>query len=138
MSLQVAIPNTPRYSEVTHQVRVTVVPEPLKDLSDPGEARFVFAYHIELENLGSQPVQLVSRHWRIFSGNLQTGDVVGEGVVGIQPRLMPGGRFRYQSSAVITETIGSMSGSYTFQDDHGQAFDVTIPQFDLVFEMIVH
>lgn len=138
MALQVAVPTGPRYSEVTHQVRVTVVPEALKEQSDPGDGRFVFAYHIELENLGHEPVQLVSRHWRIFSGEVQTADVIGEGVVGMQPRLMPGGRFQYQSSAIINEAIGSMSGTYTFQTDEGRSFDVLIPQFDLVFDMIVH
>lgn len=138
MSLQVAIPSGPRYIEVTNQVKVTVVPEPLKEHSDPGDARFVFAYHIEVENLGVRPVQLISRHWKIFSGLEQTGDVVGEGVVGMQPRLMPGGRFQYQSSAVITEEIGSMSGTYTFQSDDGDTFDVAVPQFDLVFDFILH
>lgn len=138
MSLQIAVPAGPRYSEITNQVRVTVVPEPLKEHSDPGEARFVFAYHIELENLGTQPVKLVSRHWKIFSGNTQTGDVVGEGVVGMQPRLMPGGRFQYQSSAVISEQLGSMSGTYTFESDDGASFEVTIPQFDLVFDFVLH
>lgn len=126
------------YTETTNRVRICVTPEPLDDQSDPTARVFAFAYTIRIENLGEHPVQLLERHWLIFSGDQQIAEVVGPGVVGVQPRIVPGGYFEYQSSAVIHDPIGSMQGSYTFRGESGEFFQVAIPRFDLLYSVMLH
>jgi ApaG protein len=127
-----------RYSEVTEGIRVSVVPQELVDESNPSDQRFVFAYTVKIENEGSESVQLLERHWRIYAGGRQYGEVVGPGVVGEQPVLEPGESFQYVSSAVIDDPIGSMLGEYTFRAATGRFFKVTIPKFDLLYPLIIH
>ena len=45
--------------------RITVEPTYLDDQSAPDEQRFVWAYHVRIENQGPETVQLRSRYWRI-------------------------------------------------------------------------
>ncbi len=55
-----------------------------------------------------------------------------EGVVGDQPILMPGEVYRYTSGTSISDPVGAMLGSYTFQTETGEFFDVSIPKFELI------
>ena len=126
------------YSEITKHIRVSVVPAPLLDNSDPGEAVFAFSYSIKIENLGENTVQLLERHWLVHSGGTQIAEVVGPGVVGEQPVLEAGQVFEYTSGAVIQDPIGSMEGTYTFRGQDGKFFEVQIPKFELMYPMIVH
>lgn len=57
------------YALTTRSITVTVEPEFLDDQSDPDEHRFVWAYHVRIENQGTQTVQLKSRYWRIVLKN---------------------------------------------------------------------
>ena len=52
------------YRATTHAITVTVQPTFLEDQSEPGEGRFVWAYHIRIENRGDVPVQLLGKPWR--------------------------------------------------------------------------
>lgn len=123
----------PKYIETTRDIRVSVAPEYLETNSSIEEEQYAFAYHVLIENLGAETVQLIERHWKIFSGDVQIGEVVGPGVVGYQPVLGEGHRFQYTSGSVIKDPIGYMEGTYTFQGQDGSHFDVTIPRFHLLY-----
>jgi ApaG protein len=106
--------------------------------SDPDTERFVFAYTITITNRGEVPGQLLSRHWYITDGGGGVEEVEGPGVVGEQPRLVPGETFRYTSAAMLTTPVGSMHGSYEFRRDDDSRFRVPIPAFTLAMPNLLH
>lgn len=110
---------------------VRVAPQFLPEESAPGEGRFVWAYTIEIENRSGDPVQLVSRFWRITDENGLTQEVRGAGVIGQQPIIGPGQSFRYTSAAPLAAPSGVMTGAYSMQRENGEAFDITVPLFAL-------
>ena len=99
--------------------------------SDPGEARFVFADRMRIEHLGKEPAQLVWRHWYIHDPVAGNTEVEGEGVVGEQPLIGPGGVHEYQSFCVLEAPEGSMEGFYEFLRPDGSKFNARIPAFVL-------
>ncbi len=119
------------YDKITHDIKVSVEPVCLEDRSDPEEDYFVWAYTIEIENLGKNTVQLITRSWQIADAQGQIQDVNGPGVVGEQPILSPGQSFRYTSGAPLSTPSGMMMGSYQMETDAGERFDVEIPAFSL-------
>lgn len=124
------------YTETTASIIVTVEPLPLMDESIPEQRNFVFAYTVTIVNGSQDTVQLMERHWVIESADEQIGEVVGPGVVGVQPVLESGQRFQYTSSTVIKDPIGSMKGSYVFKRFSGGFFTVQIPRFRLLYPMM--
>ncbi len=102
------------------------------DQSDTAQQRHTFAYTITIANHGLETVQLLRRHWIITNGQNQSQEVRGDGVVGQQPVLAPGQKYQYTSGAVIDTRVGTMQGEYTFVDEEGSEFDVSIPTFSLV------
>ena len=72
------------------EMRITVRSEYATDQSNPQRWRYVFIYHIRIENVGDDPAQLFWRHWRIHDPVAGEHDVQGEGVVGETPWLAPG------------------------------------------------
>lgn len=132
------IPTAPRYIETTHDIRISVVPEFIeRNMTDEGQ-EYSFAYHITIENLGAEPVQLLERHWKIYSAGTQIGEVVGPGVVGHFPALSEGQSFQYTSGAVIKDPVGYMEGTYTFQGQDSRLFKVLIPRFHLLFPCAIN
>ncbi|TBW33811.1 Co2+/Mg2+ efflux protein ApaG [Siculibacillus lacustris] len=119
------------YQAVTHGIRVTVTPEFQRDKSEPEEARWFWAYTVEITNIGAGPVRLRARHWRIVDARGQTQEVNGPGVVGEQPLIEPGATFEYTSGCPLATPSGFMVGSYRMQDAAGAFFDVDIPAFSL-------
>lgn len=101
------------------------------DLSDPDEKKYVFAYHIEIENQGSHPVKLLSRHWWITDADQGVREVQGEGVVGQQPVIAPGQVFSYSSWCVMPTPSGWMRGAYSMLVAGGETIEVPIPLFSL-------
>lgn len=126
------------YVATTREIRVSVVPTFLEENSNISNDVYSFAYQITIENLGKETVQLLERHWTIFSNDQQIAEVVGPGVVGLQPVIEGGKRFEYTSGAVIHDTMGYMEGSYTFRGEGGQFFQVSIPRFELIYPMVIH
>ena len=59
----------------------------------------------------------MSRHWIITDANGKVQEVSGDGVVGEQPHLQPGERFRYSSGAVLETPVGAMQGLYRMETD---------------------
>lgn len=123
--------NNDIYQEQTLGVVVAVSPEYLPDHSDPEEGRFVWAYHVRIENRGTQTVQLLYRHWRIADGQGGAHEVVGDGVVGDQPVLAPGESYTYSSGTPLTTSSGFMSGRFHMIDADGRRFDAVVPAFSL-------
>ncbi len=119
------------YSAITRQISVTVSPTYLDDQSVPENNHFAWAYHVVIENRGSEIVQLRSRYWRITNARGEVREVRGPGVVGEQPRLEPGEAFGYTSGVPLTTPSGIMTGSYQMETLHGESFDVEIPAFSL-------
>lgn len=119
------------YQAETRGVRVTVTPEYQTDKSDPDESRWFWAYTVEIANLGSIPVQLRSRHWRIVDARGRVQEVTGPGVVGEQPLLQPGESFEYTSGCPLGTPSGFMVGHYRMETGSGEQFDAEIPAFSL-------
>ncbi|MGH6981195.1 MAG: Co2+/Mg2+ efflux protein ApaG [Stellaceae bacterium] len=119
------------YSETTRSITVTVEPTYLEDQSSPAEDRYVWAYHVRIENNGGETVQLRRRHWRITDGMGRTQEVKGPGVVGEQPVLAPGQSFEYTSGTPLNTPSGIMVGSYQMETGQGESFDIAIPAFSL-------
>jgi len=120
-----------RYEQSTEGIRVRVQPYYSLADSEPEDGTFVFAYRIELANEGGAPAQLLFRHWRIHDSVGEDTEVDGEGVVGEQPELPPGGSHRYKSYCVLRSPVGYMEGYYTFERPGGERFRVTVPRFHL-------
>lgn len=122
----------------TQSIKVSATPEYLPHESSPELHQYAFAYHIDIFNGSSETVQLLKRHWIITDGNQKTEEVKGEGVVGEQPYIEPGERFRYSSGAILTTPIGAMKGAYTMSDPEGVEFEAIIPTFKLVCSTALH
>ena len=121
-------------SQQTHGVIVRAAPEFLAQESDVDERRFVWAYYIEIENAGDIALTLISRHWIITDARGLTQEVRGAGVVGQSPRIEPGARFAYSSSAALATPSGMMYGAYTMRADDGAQLEIAIPAFPLETE----
>ena len=120
------------YAETTEgiTVRVSVSFQPRN--SDPAARRWLWTYHIRLENHGTLDVQLIDRHWLIIDGRGEVSRVDGPGVIGDQPVLAPGGAYDYVSGCPLATPSGRMRGHYGMIDAAGRRFDVAIPEFALI------
>ena len=123
---------------VTDGIRIEVQSDFRADRSEPQAHRWLFAYTVTIRNEGSAPAQLLARHWVITDGTGHREDVIGDGVVGQQPRLEPGESFQYTSYCVLRTTHGSMKGEYRMVRDDGGAFDADIAQFPLMIPQMMN
>jgi len=119
------------YKAITDGIEVTVEPRFMADRSDPRAGRYFWAYTVEIANRGPRTVRLVARHWRITDALGKLEEVRGEGVVGEQPLLRGGEKFKYTSGCPLTTPSGIMVGAYQMVDENGDEFDVKIPAFSL-------
>ncbi len=118
---------------ITEGVKVSVETIYQPEYSNPANDHFMFAYRINIENVGSAAVQLLRRHWTIFDSNGTKREVEGEGVVGVQPIIEPGQSHEYVSGCNLKTDTGSMKGTYQMlRLMDGVLFDVTIPEFYLI------
>jgi ApaG protein len=115
---------------VTDGIRVSVRSEFRPDRSERG--RFLFTYTVRVTNEGGTAARLLNRHWIIVDASGERHDVVGDGVVGKQPRLEPGESFEYTSFCVLDTPHGSMHGTYGMQRADGTSFKARIAPFPLV------
>lgn len=121
-----------------NNISIKVATDYIDAQSEPDIGRYVFAYTITIENLGNVPARLMSRHWVITDANGKVQEVRGDGVVGKQPRLVPGETFRYSSAAVLETPVGSMQGRYHMEADDGANFIAPIPAFTLAVPGILN
>ena len=118
---------------ITNGISISVQPSYQPEYSPPAMNRFVFAYHITIENLSSHTVQLLRRHWYIWDSNGIIREVEGEGVIGQQPILAPGESHEYASWCDLSTGIGKMHGAYLMRrDSDGKEFQVDIPKFEMI------
>ena len=120
------------HAATTNGITVRVAVSYLPEQSEPGKSRWFWAYHIRIENGGAKPVQLVSREWTISDARGASHVVQGDGVVGEQPLIEPGGSFDYVSGCPLTTPTGSMEGHYNMVAADGSRFAIEIPHFPLV------
>jgi len=123
-------------SEYLFEVRVST--QFLDEQSDKEKGPYVFAYTIEIENVGTRTAQLLSRHWIITDAHNVVQEVRGDGVVGEQPTLRPGERFEYTSGCPLPTPVGTMKGTYTFIGEGGEQFDVPVSEFLLSMPRVLH
>ena len=119
------------YAQTTAGITVRVAPHYLPDQSDPERGYYVWAYHVRIENCGLVPVRLMARRWLITDGDGHTEQVEGDGVVGVQPQIMPGGAYDYVSGCPLSTATGRMTGQYVMMGEDGARFSAIIPAFDL-------
>ena len=119
------------FEEITRNIRVAVEPSFLHEQSEPAEGRYLWSYRVTIENRGREPVQLLSRYWRIIDARGRTREVTGPGVVGEQPVIEPGESFEYTSGAPLETPSGFMNGSYRMVSASGENFEIGIPMFAL-------
>ena len=110
----------------------------MEDQSNPEERRFVFSYTINIYNDGSEPAQLLTRHWLITDADGKVQEVHGDGVIGKQPVIQPGERHTYSSGTVIETPVGTMEGRYGMTTPSGERFDIPIPIFRLAMPGVLN
>ena len=118
------------YAETTAGITVRVAPRYLDEQSNPGSGEWAWSYHIRVENGSTYDVQLLSRHWIITDGDGRVDHVRGEGVVGDQPVIVPGGSYDYVSGCPLPTSSGTMTGTFTMAAREA-LFEVAIPLFSL-------
>jgi len=116
---------------ITRAIRVKVACEYSAEQHRLVREQFSWIYTIDIENHGSETVQLLNRHWLITDAQGRQEEVRGPGVVGQQPVLPPGGSFRYSSGCSLRTPFGSMQGRYEMVTHSGVHFDVVVAPFAL-------
>lgn len=120
-------------SKISEGVEVSIESFFQKDYSNPLQNEFMFAYRITIENHNAFPVKLLRRLWEVFDSNTEQRNVEGEGVVGVQPIIMPGKHYQYVSGCHLKSEMGKMQGYYTMENvENRSQFQVNIPAFKLV------
>lgn len=121
-------PHVARTGDMVVRVAVSF----LAEQSSPSSGRWFWSYHVRIENEGSQPMQLLSRHWIIRDSRGNVSEVRGEGVVGEMPLILPGKSFDYVSGCPLSTPSGAMEGCYRMVGEDGKWVDIAIPSFPLV------
>ena len=121
-----------------NSIEITVKPNYVPERSNPVRSYYFFSYHITILNRGDKQVQLLSRYWHITDGQGNTEDVHGPGVIGEQPKLLPGEIFEYTSFCPLPTPMGFMEGSFRMIDDTGNEFDAIIKPFRLVAPQVLN
>lgn len=120
-------------NQISEGVSITVETFYQQEQSNPLRADYLFAYRITIENLSDSTVQLLQRHWIIVDTNGQHREVQGDGVIGQQPVIQPGGSYQYVSAVNLNTDIGKMFGNYTMVNiESGKMIKVVIPEFELI------
>ena len=120
-----------QHTAITDGIVVRVAVNFLPEQSRIEAGKWFWVYHIRIENESNQPVQLMTRHWRITDGHGMVNLVEGDGVVGEQPLLEPGDSHDYVSGCPLATSQGSMEGHYTFRRKDDTEIRAIIPFFPL-------
>lgn len=124
------------YTEKTHNIEVEVVPIYIPEQTQ-FVGQFLYTYNISITNHGSQACQLLKRHWIIVDGHGRKEEIEGDGVVGEQPIIEAGESYQYSSYCPLPTPTGNMRGSFTFKDEDGRNFRVSVPLFFLREDALV-
>ena len=119
------------YREITDGIEVTVKPELVVDQSNSDLGYYFYKYDIQIRNHSDHSHQIMSRHWIVRDGKGNEEEVIGEGLLGEQPKLEPGESYTYSSACPLTTPTGNMRGKYYSVDETGKEHSVSIPLFFL-------
>ena len=119
------------YSERTHDIVVDVVPEFVSKEFSGDHYYYIYSYTVKVTNWRSTSCQLISRHWIIRDGKAHEEHVIGDGVVGKQPIILPGDSFSYTSGCPLITATGNMRGKFYMTGPTEEEFEVRIPLFFL-------
>lgn len=119
-------------------IRVDVETAFLEGQSNALKEQYVFSYTITISNNSSTHAVLLNRFWRITDANGDESTVSGEGVVGEQPKIMPGKSFTYSSGCILKTPLGTMEGFYEIINADGVNLKVNIPPFRLALPNILN
>ncbi len=120
-------------SKISEGIEVSIETFFQKDYSNPLQNEFMFAYRITIENHNSYPVKLLRRYWEIYDSNSEHREVEGEGVVGVQPLIMPGKQYQYVSGCHLKSEMGKMQGFYTMENvETKELIHVNIPACEMI------
>ena len=98
----------------------------------------MFAYTVAHRNEGTEPAQLLTRHWIITDGNGKVEEVRGP-ASSASSRCSPGRALRVHERAVAADRrSGRMRGTYQMVADDGTEFDASIPEFTLSIPRTLH
>ena len=67
----------PSFEAETDGVIIRVRPVFIEAESSPEDDKFLWAYHVEIENRGARTLQLMTRHWKITDGDGRMQEVKG-------------------------------------------------------------
>ena len=123
------------YRATTEGIRVHVRSRFEPEFSRPEDQRFIFSYRVVIENRSQSTIRVLKRKWTIVDAMGHRRKVVGNGVVGVQPEILPGRVFEYDSACDLKSEFGQMGGSYIVQSrkvlGRNLPFEVQIPTFHL-------
>ena len=120
-------------SKISEGVEVSIETFYQNNYSNPLQGEYMFAYRITIENHNSYPVKLLKRYWEVFDSNGEHRVVEGDGVVGVQPLIMPGSHYQYVSGCHLKSELGKMQGYYTMENIETKGvLLVNIPAFKMV------
>jgi ApaG protein len=114
-----------------NNIKIDIRGEYVPELSNNEDSLFYFSYKVSIYNLGSNKVQLLSRHWNIQDGLGRKKTIKGEGVIGKKPIIDPGESYEYKSYCPLETEFGSMNGFYTMKDEEGHLFKTLVPDLGL-------
>jgi len=119
-------------TSTTHGIKIVVHTRYEPTHSDPRESKHVFSYRIIISNESEETVQLLRRHWYILDSFGTKREVKGDGVVGEQPIIQPGGTHTYVSWCPFESEIGMMKGYFTMEClSDGRLIETKVPDFTM-------
>jgi ApaG protein len=118
------------------KIMIDVQTEYLEDLPQFSQTKteglYRFRYSVFIHNGSNKIVQLISRYWN-FQPTLHS-QIVGDGVLGKMPVLMPGEAILYSSYVPLQSSQGSMAGNFlmryfddTVDDMEDQSIGLGVP-----------
>lgn len=119
------------YKKTTNGITVCAYPLYMAEESSPEDNKFVWAYHVTIENNSKRAVQLLKRKWLVAEDKGTHKEIKGDGVMGEQPVLDPGDSFEYTSGAPLNSSSGMVVGEYQMKTKDGEFFNVDVPAFSL-------
>lgn len=119
-------------------VSVAVNSRFLPEQSHPELERYVFAYTVTIFNKSKRRLQILSREWRITTGDGHTQEIQGAGIVGERPLINQNAMHIFNSSTILNTCVGSMQGTIHLKNDDGETFTLDIPIFRLAMPGAIH
>ena len=102
----------------------------MPSLDAPADKPHPFVYFITIRNDSKVPVVIRGRKWVILEHDGSTTVVEGDGVVGRNPRIDPGGHFSYNSYHVVAGSAKA-AGAFFGETADGERIFARIPEFSM-------